>query len=44
MDTVHECDKRTNGQTDGQNYDNIASHGKNDKKVILFSITLTLRQ
>ena len=22
MDTVHECDRQTDGQTDGQNYDN----------------------
>ena len=37
MDTVHECDRRTDGQTDGQNYDHKdratvqrrASHGKN---------------
>jgi len=21
VDTVHECDRRTDGQTDGQNYD-----------------------
>ena len=38
VDTVHKCDRRTNGQTDGQNYDNktvlrIASHGKNSQEV-----------
>ena len=52
MDTVHECDRQTDRQTDRRT-DRItitktvqrrASHGKNsknDKKLILFSSTLT---